>query len=92
MSSERTHCKCGRFVAEYLDSDLCDICGEIAALETKLEECKEKLGEFVGPDGRSWKITIKEQSHTIGSFARAREKVEALLAMGFWYLELTEVK
>ena len=91
MSSERTHCmECGKY-APYGET-LCNICSEVAFLNEQLKECRATLKEFVGPDGRSWKITIKEQSHTIGSFARAREKVEALLAMGFWYLELTEVK
>ena len=88
--TERKHCECGRFAVG--GQTQCYTCMEIESLEKKLKECRAKVKEFVGPDGRSWNIKIKEQTHTIGSYARAREKVEALLAMGFWYLELTEVK
>ena len=97
MSSERTHCeRCGRFASSGMrpvgEPPLCGDCKELENTKKKLENCKARLKEFAGPDERSWRIRIKEQTHTMGSLAKAREKVEKLLDLGLWYLELEEAK
>ena len=73
---------------------LCDLCEAalktVKDLEVKNAKCQERLKEFVGKDGRSFRITIHEQSFTIAELPRAREKVKALIDLGLWYLKLEE--
>jgi len=82
--------RCGSFASE--GNLLCDSCREVDRLELEVIKGKDKLREFVGPDGRSWRLTIREQSQTVGTYARARDKAKALLELGFWFMDLEEVK
>jgi len=93
MTGARAHCKrCGHFTRG--GRLLCDLCEAalktVKDLEAKNAKCQERLSEFVGKDGRSWRIKIREQSFTLPDHARARDKAKALLDLGLWFVTLEE--
>ena len=90
MSSERKHCKCGRFAAS--GQSCCYTCMEIESLEGRLRECRGKLKEYAGPAGRRWRVNISTQHQTFRDHVSARKLAQALLDLGVWYLDLEEVK
>ena len=86
MSSEKKHCKCGRFAAS--GQTRCWGCMETESLEKRLRECKAKLGEFVGPDGRSWRVDISAQNHTFKDHDAANRFAQTLIDLGVWHMDL----
>ena len=90
MSSERTHCECGKFAV--MGRTKCWACIETEGLERRLKECQTKLKEYVGPDGRRWRVNISTQHLTFKDHASARKLAQTLLDLGVWYMELEEVK
>jgi len=90
MKTKRTHCvRCGHFAPT--GKTLCCACQEIERIKSERQKCQERLKEFLGPDGRGWKLTIREQSFTLPHIGDAKAKVKALLDLGLWYINLEEV-
>ena len=86
---ERKHCECGRFAVG--GRTKCWACLETEGLERKLKECREKVKEYAGPDGRRWRVNISAQNQTFKNHSSARAFAEALLALEVWYMDLEEV-
>ena len=95
MSSERTYCqRCGRFAPTgHIFCGLCDAVLEtVKDLEKEKKQCQERLKEFVGSDGRSWRVKVREQAFTFARKDDAKLRVIQLVNSGLWFLELEEVE
>ena len=87
MSSERTNCtECGRFAE--IGQTLCSFCREVESLKRKLDECKTKLGKYVGPSGQRWTVIILEQQFSFKNHSDAQTFAKDIITHGLWYLKL----